>query len=149
MPVNEWSKLTRELEVMMADDVRKARNEIAEKAIEYIAEYSPVDKGTFVLNNIVSFGHADYTANDTLQSAGSSLAFIDGDDKTVFSKGESVSKAKKKVKSKGEVKKNSYQPIYIQNNLYYAYKVEEAGWYETGAYKPYRKTFDRLESEVK
>jgi len=148
MAVDEWKTLTRDIEKLMAEDVRGSRNEIAEKAIEYVAEYSPVLKGTFVLNNIVSFGNPDYTANDTLQSKGSSFAFSDEDDKNVFSKGESVTKAKKKVASKGKVKTNSYQPIYVQNNLYYAYKVEEAGWQFTDAYEPYQKAFDRLEAET-
>ncbi len=144
---NGWSSLSKEITKEIAVEVKKQRDILANITVEKVIEYSPVARGTFVVNNIVSVGNPDFTADEgktVVGSSGLSQELVGDIGASVLVKGEALSDAKRKLASA----KNPYSAIYIQNNVSYVDEVEVSGWYYTDAYEPYSKAYDYLRGVI-
>ena len=141
---SEWGSLVSDFTKEIHELVATERDKLAVIALTAVVEESPVDQGTFVLNNIVSIGSPDFTSDETRKSSLGSLFTDDYDARAEVAKGEALSQGKRKISKR----KRIFTEIYIQNNVSYVDEVEETGWYYKDAYETYKKAADYLERHI-
>ena len=141
---SEWGSMISDFNKEINELVAKERDELATVALKAVVKHSPVGQGVFVLNNIVSVGSPDFTADETHSaSLGEASGLLAGDDgmRDEVARSEALSQGKRIINKR----KRIYTQIYIQNNVSYVDQVEKSGWRVTDPYETYQKASDDLE----
>ena len=141
---SEWGSMISDFSKEINQLVAKERDELATVALKAVVEHSPVAQGVFVLNNIVSIGSPDFTADESHRaSLGEASGLLEDDSgmRDEVARSEALAQGKRKINKR----KRIYTEIYIQNNVSYVDQVENTGWHFTEPYETYQKASDDLE----